>query len=299
MTVKPDKRTYTHKTVGDCAVRADVYQIPGEAPRPVILWLHGGALILGSRASIPSYQLERYLSAGYTVVSVDYRLAPETRLEAIIDDLRDAYRWVLLEGPASFQIDPGRIAVIGHSAGGYLALMAGYCVEPRPKALVAFYGYGDISGSWYSQPDPFYCQRERVPENKARQLVGHSVLSEGLQEGRFLFYLYCRQRGRWPLEVTGHDPHTEPQWFARFCPVHNVTGDYPPTLLVHGDEDRDVPYEQSVLMDAELSLHDVEHTLLTMQGRGHVFDRVEGAEADPAISQAFSQVLAFLERHSG
>ena len=50
------------------------------------------------------------------------------------------------KGPDLFQADPHRIAVIGRSPGGYLTLMAGFCLNPRPQALVAFYGYGDIAG---------------------------------------------------------------------------------------------------------------------------------------------------------
>jgi acetyl esterase/lipase len=82
-------------------------------------------------------------------------MAPETRLPAIIQDVQDAYRWVREKGPDLSHIDPSRIAVKGGSAGGYLTLMTGFCVEPRPKALVPLYGYGDIAGPWYSRPDPF------------------------------------------------------------------------------------------------------------------------------------------------
>ena len=54
-----------------------------------------------------------------------------------------------------------------HSAGGYLTLMAGFCLKPRPQALVAFYGYGDIAGPWYSRPDPFYSRQPAVSKDAA------------------------------------------------------------------------------------------------------------------------------------
>ncbi len=84
------------------------------APRPrrraaVPMWIHGGALIMGSREGLPAYQLERYLAAGLTVVSIDYRLAPETKMPAIIEDVRDAYAWILREGPALFGLDGDRV----------------------------------------------------------------------------------------------------------------------------------------------------------------------------------------------
>ena len=72
------------------------------------------------------------------MVSVDYRLAPETKLPAILEDVRDAYRWVREKGPGLFHADPGRIAISGGSAGGYLTLASGFMDDPPPKALVAF-----------------------------------------------------------------------------------------------------------------------------------------------------------------
>ncbi len=290
---QPSRQTYTYKTVEDCKIQADVYRPPGEAVTPAILWIHGGALIMGNREGIRGAQLERYLQAGYTVVSIDYRLAPETKLAAIVADLEDAYRWVREKGPALFRIDPARIAVVGHSAGGYLTLMSGFRLQPRPRALVSFYGYGDIAGEWYSRPDPFYNRQPKVSKEVAYRGVNQGVISGSTGGDRPAFYLYCRQLGIWPKEVAAHDPDTEPRAFDAFCPLRNVTEHYPPTLLLHGDKDTDVPFEQSALMAKELKRRRVEHEFIAMPGHGHGFDREMG---DPAVAAAFDRVMAFLQR---
>jgi acetyl esterase/lipase len=291
------RQTFTYKKVGECEIKADVYRADGNAKRPVILWIHGGALIMGDRNGLRREQVERYVRAGYTVVSIDYRLAPETKLKEIIEDLRDAYQWIRAKGPELFSADADRIAVIGHSAGGYLTLMTGFCVSPPPKALVPFYGYGDIIGEWYSRPDPFYNQQPKVSREEAEQSVGTKMIAEGSGRNRGRFYLYCRQQGLWPKEVAGHDPDKDPKAFDPFCPVRNVTKDYPPTLLLHGDKDTDVPYQQSVLMAAALKRHEVEHELITMTGRGHGFDGGREGMKDPVIAQTFDHVVAFLDKH--
>jgi len=291
------KQTHTFKVVGNCEIQADVYGVFDHAKRPVIMFIHGGALIMGHRENINHEHLEMYVNAGYNLVSVDYRLAPETKLKAIIEDVQDAYSWIYEMGPKLFSIDPDRISVIGHSAGGYLTLMTGFCVEPHPKALISFYGYGDVIASWYSQPDPFYCQQPPVSKEDTYNSVGDTVISgTSGPNNRYLFYLYCRQHGIWPKEVAGYDPDTEPTAFTPFCPVRNVTIDYPPTLLLHGDKDTDVPYEQSVMMANELARVGVEHELITIPNGGHGFEGV--GLKDTLVSKAFERILSFLEDHN-
>ena len=84
------------------------------------------------------------LSAGYIIVSIDYRLAPESKLPSLIEDVVAACAWVRRKGPGLFNADVERLAVAGGSAGGYLALAAACHVEPMPTVLASFYGYCDL-----------------------------------------------------------------------------------------------------------------------------------------------------------
>lgn len=301
-----DRTTYVFKSAERCALQADVYAPPDSGPHPAIVWIHGGALIVGNRHDIHPGQLRRYRDAGYVVVTIDYRLAPETRLPQILPDVLDAITWVHTEGPRLFGVDPDRMAVIGHSAGGYLTLLAGCYADPPPQALVPFYGYGDITGDWYRQPSPFYCRRPLVSVAAARAVVGTTPLAgwppdDGVDHqdrgNRSLFYLYCRQQGVWAREVAGYDPVRERDALLPYCPLWQVKPNFPPTLLLHGDADDDVPYEQSVLMAGALAKAGIPHRLLTILHGEHMFDqRLD----DPVVEAAFAQVLAFLaERLSG
>jgi len=83
-------QTYTYKRVGDLEIKANVYRADDEKVRPVVVWIHGGALIMGGRNGINGRVKKMFLDAGYTIVSIDYRLAPETKLPAIIEDVEDA-----------------------------------------------------------------------------------------------------------------------------------------------------------------------------------------------------------------
>ena len=194
------------------------------------------------------------INAGYVVVSIDYRLAPETKLAAILEDVRDAFAWIRKDGPRLVGAQPDQIVVLGGSAGGYLTLMSGFLIEPRPKALVSFWGYGDIAGDWYSRPDAFYRRQPLVSEDEARAAVGTRGPGRAAAvatSGR-AFICTAVKTACGPRKSPALMPRASPESLDPFCPIRHVTEKYPPTMLIHGTIDTDVPHEQSVQMDREL-----------------------------------------------
>jgi acetyl esterase/lipase len=250
---------------------------------------------MGGREGVNGRVKKMFLDAGYVIVSIDYRLAPETKLPAIIEDIEDAFRWIRQKGPDLFHIDSKKIAVLGGSAGGYLTLTTGHRVKPRPAALVAFYGYGDLIGDWYSKPSLHRRHhRSKMPEEQVRQIVsGPPIANSRDRKGNGgAFYQFCRQRGLWPGEVSGWDPHEEAERFDPYMPVKNVTRQYPPTLLIHGTEDTDVPFDQSVMMADQFKKQGVEHELVAIVGGEH---GLSGGDPDK-INQAYEKAFQFVHK---
>jgi acetyl esterase/lipase len=284
------KKTYTYKTVDGLPIQADVYRPDDTQARPVVVWIHGGALVTGNRNGVPRQLMDLCKSEGYALVSIDYRLAPEVQLPALIADLEDAFRWLHGDGAKQCHFDTHRVVVTGGSAGGYLTLMAGTRVKPRPQGLVAYWGYGDVDGDWYVKPSEHYRKQPLVSRDEALAGVGTKVLTgsepgfDGKARGRY--YLYLRQNGLWTKEVTGFDPATERAKLDTYCPVRNITAAYPPTLMVHGTEDTDVPYELSANMAKELARKGVMYELVTVPGAGHGLAGGEKKLADAAHERA-------------
>lgn len=294
--LKVKTKTFTYKKVGGLEIKADVHRFDDDARRPVLVWIHGGALINGHRGGVNGRVKKRMLDAGYAIVSIDYRLAPETKLPGIIEDLEDAFKWIRKDGARLFGADTNRIAVMGGSAGGCLTLTSGYRVKPRPNVLIAFWGYGDLIGDWYSKPSP-HPRHNRIKISREQafdQVKGPPVSDSRNRKGNGgLFYNYCRQRGIWPKEVSGWDPHSEPEKFYPYMAVRNVTPGYPPTVLIHGTEDTDVPYAQSTMMAAEFKKHGVEYKLISIRGGEHGLGGGDAKEIDKAYQSAFE----FVDQH--
>lgn len=285
--------SYSYKTVGDLSIKADVIRPADELVRPVLVWIHGGALIMGDRRGVDRRVKQHALSAGYVLVSIDYRLAPETKLPEIIADLEDAFRWIHREGSRLFHADPDRLAVAGGSAGGYLTLTSGFRVQPRPRALFSLYGYGDLIGDWYSSPSPHprHHHSHLSREEAYRQVSGPPIAeAHGRHGNGGAFYEYCRQTGTWPQAISGWAPQKEAGKFSPFMPIMNVTADYPPTVLVHGTKDTDVPYEQSTMMAERLQQAGVPHKLITVPDAEHGFDGADAKVVDEAYAEAFAFV---------
>jgi acetyl esterase/lipase len=296
LNAEPRVQTFTYKEVGELKIQADVHTDGDSSSRPVLVWIHGGALIMGHREGIDRRLMQEMLAKGYAVISIDYRLAPETQLPAIIDDVADAFQWIREKGPELFHADPRAIAVAGGSAGGYLTLVTGYRVKPRPVALVSFWGYGELVGAWYSEPSPHprHHQSRLTRDEAFSQVSGQAISDARDRKGDGgAFYQFCRQQGLWPKAVSGWDPKTEPEKFAPYMPLKNVTAEYPPTLLIHGQTDTDVPYEESVLMAEELKRHKVEYKLIGIPGGEHGLPGID----KQIIDENYRQAIEFLETH--
>jgi len=287
------RETYVYKVVDGCEIKVDVIGATPGASKPGLMWIHGGGLIFGSRTVSPRAGfLRALLDRGFVVVSIDHRLAPETKLPCILEDVRDAWRWIREEGRELFGIDVMRLGIAGGSSGAYLALLCGYSIEPAPRALASFWGFGDITAPWEADPSPFYRELPLVGPDEARRSVGARAISEAPAEpDRSCFYLYCRQQGRWLVETTGHDLQSDADWFTPYCPLFNLSARFPPTILIHGTADTDVPCDESSRLAAALAALRAPHAFLQLDGVGHGF-----AGATPADAQAAEvAAAAFLQ----
>lgn len=290
--------TYTYKTVGSLELKADVYRPTGSAKRhPVLVYIHGGSLINGNRQGFgrnPFYPL--FIDAGYVVVSIDYRLAPETKLPDLVGDVEDAFRWVREKGPSLFGADPGRIASAGTSAGGYLALVTGFRVHPRPFAIIAEASYGDLLGEWQMKPSihPPHYESHLTEAEAWQQVSGPPVASSKDRKGDGgEFNDFVRRTAQWPKAISGWDPKTQADRYLPYLPLRNVTKDFPPTILVHSHDDTDVPRQQPEAMAAAFEKNHVAHKLILIPNSEHGYHTT-----DPKlITAAHREAFEFVNRH--
>ncbi len=240
-----------------------------DALRPAVLLIHGGAWFFGTRHQLHWYG-ERLAEAGYVTASVTYRMMPAHRFPACADDVKAAVRWLRLHA-AEYKIDPGRIAVLGNSAGGHLAALLATTtpedglegdqnlgVSSAVQAAIVMYGVTDVS--YYRDP--------------------HGVVAMGGLSSAFMKQ-FVGKRG-----VHGQDP------FEAASPVSYVDTNTCPTLLVHGTQDHLVPYAQSVAYAECLRRLGVPTRMITVP-YGHAFDFFHAA----ARSQVYEAILAFLNAH--
>ena len=305
------KATVAYKKINGHEILADVYRPKGDRICPVIVHIHGGALIMGNRAlespslnayrakhpDLPYFNLLDFAEKnGYAVVSIDYRLAPETKLPEIISDVEAAFSWIGGEGARQFHLDTDRMVVFGGSAGGYLTLVTGYRVSPKPKALVSLYGYGQLNADWYTKPNPYpgYTKQQVTRDEAMRQTDGRVISDSEQRKGNGgLIYMYYRQNGLWTREVSGFSEDSLAREIVQYEPAKNVTLEYPPTLLIHGTMDTDVPFEESVNMAEQFKEHGVPYIFLPIQKGEHEFTGGDAVQ----IRDAYHTMMEFMTKY--
>jgi acetyl esterase/lipase len=234
---------------------------------PVVIFIHGGGWVRGTKEGSALQGILPYLAMGYSVVNVEYRLGNVSLAPAAIEDCRCALRWVV-EHAKDYRFDVDRIVVAGASAGGHLALMTGMipttagfdrsCLtpaDPRVAAIVDLFGITDVA-DLLDGPN-----KKPFPET-------------------------------WPYAVQwlGNQPNRE-QVARMASPLTYVRSGVPPTISIHGDADPLVPYNHSVRLQEALEHVGVAHVLVTVAGGGH------GDFSPDEWQRAFRAIDDFLSAH--
>jgi acetyl esterase/lipase len=290
-----ERKTYICRTASGHPLEVDVIGGNATNSRPCLVWIHGGGLIFVSRTMSPRpFLAQALIDSGFIIASVDHRLAPEVKLDEIVEDVGELWRWLHEQGPSLFGADPRRISIAGASAGAYLSLIAGYKVHPKPRAVASLWGFGDITAPWEANPSEHYLKAPIVSRIDALESLALTPVPTASGEDRSRFYLYCRQQGQWLQEVTGHSLPGDLAWLRQYCPLHHIQQGFPPTVLVHGLDDSDVPASESDSLAAALRAQGIPHAYHSLPGVGHGF-----AGASMAVVQSTERaVVEFLHAHA-
>jgi len=124
-------------SIQGAAIPVRIYAPEGTGPFPVLVFFHGGGWVVGNLEIYDAICRTLTNTASCITVSVDYRLAPEHKFPAAAEDCYEATHWVV-ENSATFNGDPGRVAVGGDSAGGNLATVVALMARDRGGPPLVF-----------------------------------------------------------------------------------------------------------------------------------------------------------------
>ena len=207
-----------YKNVNGKSLQLDIYKLKNLVkPAPLLVFIHGGGWVGGQRSDYLVY-LVAFAKMGYMTATVSYRLVKDSTYPACAEDITDAAQWLFKNGE-TYGYDPDRIALIGGSAGGHLALLAAYgwqknnekndTAAHRIKAVVDIYGPVDLTTGFAQN------------NSTVTRFIGHSYKDA-------------------------------PELFAEASPIHYLDKNDPPTMILHGTSDQTVPISQSDTLKARL-----------------------------------------------
>jgi len=231
---------------------------------PAVIYIHGGGWIWGDKAGAV-LEVPPYLQMGWAAVNVEYRMAEVSKAPAAVEDCRCALRWVV-RNAKEFHIDPARLVVTGHSAGGHLSLTTGMLMESD--------GLDNDCASDGKEPEP---------------RVAAIVNWFGISDVGDL--LAGKNRKNYAVEWFGSLPNKE-QIAREVSPLTYVRKSNPPIITVHGDADDVVPYEHAVRLHKALDQAGVPNQLFTVKSGGH------GQFADADNRKAYDAIREFLAKYN-
>ncbi|MEO8602511.1 MAG: alpha/beta hydrolase [bacterium] len=259
-----------YKTTPRGPLLLDAYRPNDAAAHPLVVMIHGGGWARGGRFEMGLTKWAAYLATGgLSVVSIDYRLAPETTYPDSFQDCLDAVDWAVGHA-AQLGADASRVGLWGDSAGGHLVLLLAT-----------------------SQTDPAFAG-PRLRHGAAR-LAAVAALYPPTD----LLDLDAAERTlgtRTVRNFVGVDPEADPARWLAASPIEHVHAALPPILLLQGTRDFLVPHSQATRFAERLTAVGAPHCLEIVEGGLHGFDRLSPDARGLAL---IADTRAFLQRHLG
>lgn len=231
-----------YKEVQERSLKLDIYHLKKiKKAKPVLVFIHGGAWKKGNKKDYRRYLVD-YAMQGYVTITVQYSLSNEAKFPAALNDVNCAIQWIKVNSEKYF-IDPNKIAVIGGSAGGHLAMMLGYsqgspkfendCLDNKynssVQAIVNIYGPSDLTTEYaQSQSSVEYFLGKKYIEDK--------------------------------------------DIYKDASPISYLSPDDPPTLIFHGTLDELVPISQSDSLKNRLDRIGITAEYHRLEGWPHTMD---------------------------
>ncbi len=229
-------------------------------PLPLAIFVHGGGLTSGDKSDINPVFLNALASAGYAVASVNYRLAPQYKFPAQIEDLKCAIRY-LRANAQTYGVNGSEIFLFGTSAGGQLSAIA---------ALTGTHSEFDIG--------PYLNESSNV--TAVIDMFGPANLTS--------FASYSQ-----PQKVFGGNQNN----LVLASPTHYITANSPPILIIQGVNDKTVPESQSVELYNDLTTAGDQTQLILVQNMGHMFIQVGSEPIDPSLAQIAQDMVSFYGKY--
>lgn len=208
---------------------------------PCVVWVCGGGWLSIDKSAHLAY-LSQLARSGFVVASVEYRTSNEAVFPTQLQDVKSGIRYLKAHADR-YSIDTKRIGVMGESAGGYLASMAGLVNDKK-------YDVGD----YLEQSSKVYAVCPWYPPTDL---------------SKFPFKSELQAQASFESLMMGKNIFTHKDEAFKISPVSYVTKDAPPFLIIHGTGDSTVPFSQSEILHDKLTEFDCDATLIAINGAEH------------------------------
>jgi acetyl esterase/lipase len=262
----------TYARANNTDLKLDLY-LPRNRTQPVptLLLFHGGGWV-GGRKENNVFQLLPYLSMGWAVINVEYRLAENSPAPAAVEDCRCALRWTIYHAK-QYNFDTSKIVLTGGSAGGHLALITGMLPERS-----------EFDRQCPTDPATRWNQATEPPLKVAAVVNFFGItdvaeLLDGANARHYAIEWFGSMKNRMELA-------------REVSPINYVRAGLPPIITIHGSQDDVVPYSQAVRLHEALDKAGAVNQLITVRGGGH------GGFSREQLIGSFDAIRSFLRRNN-